>query len=357
MIAQITPQNSQQPNLLAAALNGNTSSLSQALNNAIQRSQQDVELQSQQGAAFLSVQAQRLARQQEERFDLRNRAENTRDFNQRQNNDSVINDGRRQNQVIQQENQDHIRGQRNFALGSGTSPAQLAATKEQERVKNNDFLRKQGADPTTLAVEKAQFNRDQQEIAESTNTTPADNVARTQVQNQQDRDLELPQREAEADAQNSSNEAVRRSILSLTDEDFDAASDEKLIAAIQNIDNSDLAKEPQAVQMRSRIVGILQDRGVSLGSSRDGGGLLPDKKVKPLTSSEQGQLDNARLDVEDLQSQLDSGDLELDEERKARLKINKLEAQISRLSGRQGGDNSSGQVTQSALGFLQSAPN
>ena len=79
-VATITPLNSTQTNLLANALNGSTGTLAQALNAAIQRSQQDVQVQAQQEDALLTERQRRLANDRAERFDLRNRFETDRAF-------------------------------------------------------------------------------------------------------------------------------------------------------------------------------------------------------------------------------------------------------------------------------------
>lgn len=338
MIATITPQSSQQTNFLAAALNGTTSSLSQALNNAIQRSQQDVELQAEQGAAFLSVQAQRLARQQEETFDLRNRAENTRDFQERQDTNNIVNDGRVQNQEIQRENQDNILDERNLLSSTGNSPAQRTIKQERRNDELLDALRAGGADKATLATENAQFERNQRDIATKTNSTPADNTARREAQNAEDRALELPQRQNESEAQASSDEAARNTIRLADVTDFEGESDEKLIGAIRNIDSSSLSNDPQLVQVRERVVGILGDRGINLDAKSDTGVLTP-KPPKPLSSSEQTKLDNARFDVEALQKRLDADEInEEDEKSEVQLKLKKAQALVKRLSAREGGN-------------------
>lgn len=76
MIATITPTQQNQGNLIAQALNGQTSSLAQALNAAIQRSQQDVNIFAQQNSELIQEQSRNLNLEQQERFDLRNRVEN-----------------------------------------------------------------------------------------------------------------------------------------------------------------------------------------------------------------------------------------------------------------------------------------
>ena len=104
-ISTITPQNRTQTNLLAQALNGSSGSLAQALNSAIQRSTKDLKIQHQQGQNLVQEQARNLQREQEERFDLRNRAENAFDMQQTEQNNDVINAGRRQNQAYKEEDQ------------------------------------------------------------------------------------------------------------------------------------------------------------------------------------------------------------------------------------------------------------
>jgi len=339
MIATITPQGSQQANLLANALNSTTSGLTQALNNAIQRSQQDVELQSQQGAAFLSTQTQQLNRRQEERFDLRNRAENTRDFNERQRTNEIVNDGRVQEQAIRSENQSELRQQREILSRSNATPADRAVFGFENQQTDDARLRSNNADTASQVIQDNNFQQSEQAIAQDTNTTQSQVRANRESERQEDRAIELPKRDANINARNESDNEVTTTLSLFNQGQIDFADEpvEKLTASLDVINNSLLSNDPDVIRMRDNIIGVLQDKGINAESNS--GVLPPLKPEKPLTVSQQGQLDTARIDLRTLEGQLsriEDPEIEVDKVSDLENKIAKARATIERLGSRSG---------------------
>ena len=310
-IATITPQNRVQTNLLAQALNGSSGSLAQALNSAIQKSTLDLQIQAQQGQTLVREQSRNLQLEQEERFDLRNRAERAFDMSERKKSNEIINDGRQQDLATKQFRLGNEQRDRLQDVEQGTTPSDLRRIQMEERESTAaDRKRVVEADISKSEASKRASNiladsreEDRTNRREDRNKAEAEQLSNDEIQQRADEEVETSLRLLEAGQ------------LGL-----DKANPDELISAINVIDKSSLANDPRVIRMRGEIKSLLPD------DSGDGD-LLP---RKPLTGSQTTQLIKAQNEIRNV-SELQKDETNEDKLKELRLRMQDAQATLDGL--------------------------
>lgn len=275
MIATITPASNTQTNLLANALNGTSGSLAQALNAAIQRSQLDLQVQAQQNQTLVTEQARNLAREQQETFDLRNRAENLIQIGETQRiNDSniALTDARTTGITADNEFEASERG---ILIGAGATPASQSSFGFENTKTDDAALREAGANAAAKTITEHNFRESEREKTISSGNTPADIIAKKESRIAEDRTIDADARKLEEQerklkeaerlkgvAEEEKNTRIQEEIDNEVGtwlmwgfgiENVKEGDPTALKSAIQTIDKSTVKDTPDAIKLRNQL--------------------------------------------------------------------------------------------------------
>ena len=249
-----------------------------ALNSAIQRSRDDAQTQFNQTQNLVNEQQRNIANERVERFDIRNRLERLLDREDRLEQQDIENESRGlSNQrarldLAELENRNQFNSaQRNILTANNATPADNAVRSSQEAQRaidlgvtptdravqdrqNQQRLAEVGQDPTSQAIRQGQ-------LAEEQNTIRSEQQQRElDTQRSNDANIETANREIE----NTLN-LQRGGVLDLENEDSST-----LRGALEVIQTSSRAQDPDVIRLRSEIQGVLGQRESANENTQNG---------------------------------------------------------------------------------------
>ena len=278
-IATITPTNNSQSASLAQSLSGTGSSLLSALNSAIQKSRDDAQIQYRQQQDFLNEQQKNIANDRVERFNIQDRTERILDFAERKADGELDRSKKRLNLGDLEETISFDKRQRGLLEKGNATAADFKvrdASEEQKAIKegvtktdqaiankeNIEKLEKSGQDPTSRRVKDGAYIDDERKVLEDNNQTPAQVKVAEQTRANEVRERKKVEEANKTAIDSKSVEEINTTIR--MDQagvlDLKAQTPAMIRSAIENINNSPLKDDPDAVRLRNKLESQLKDK-------------------------------------------------------------------------------------------------